>query len=70
MLHQVDELSKEKFKEINALLKNPLNKSWKQNFNWFLYTLGKRIFKQVKYRHIKKIDFASLFINHSPINLF
>jgi glycosyltransferase involved in cell wall biosynthesis len=49
LLHHVDELSKEKFNEINALLRNPLNKAWKQSYNWFLYTLGKQLFKQVKY---------------------
>lgn len=50
LLHQVDDLSKEKFKEINALLQYPLNKRMQKSLNGLLYTLGKGIFKKIKYR--------------------
>ena len=52
LLYHIDELSTEKFKEINSLLKNPLNKVAQHLYNLFLITLGKRMFKKVKYRHL------------------
>ncbi len=52
LLHHVDELSSEKFKKINTLLKFPLNKAWQESYNRFLYALSKRTFKQVKYRQL------------------
>jgi len=56
LLHYVDVLSEEKFKEINFLLKNPLKKAGHYRNNLFLFTLGKGIFKKVKYRFFKLKD--------------
>jgi hypothetical protein len=51
LLHHIDELSAEKFKAINFLLNDPLNKAWQCRINLILYALGKGIYKKVKYRY-------------------